>query len=180
MITSFTSSGAPRRGEHTMLKSLKLLPASALVAIGLVLGAVTLALGQAGYYQITSPLGTEQVQINSTTSAVNNWVQLNTIRNTTGYQLTASTTGTVAMTAAANRLIFTAASVSATVNLPPSPPDGEMVEIVNGASGAFTQCTVATTDSSTLQGTATTGTLAAAGSVEWQYTAASKIWYRIR
>lgn len=153
---------------------------AAMLAGAFILGATALALGQAGWYQIASPVGTELVQVNSASSANQNYVLLNTIRNTTGYLLTSSTTGTVAPTTAANRVIFTAASVSATVNLPPNPPDGQMVEIVNGASGAFTQCTVATTDGSTLQGTATTGALAASGSVEWQYTAASKIWYRLR
>jgi len=153
------------------------------LGLGLVLGAVGLALGQgAGLYQIISPTGTEQVLVNNPSSAYNNSVALNAIRNTTGYQLSSATSGTVTMTTAADNLIFTAVvSGATTANLPPSPPDGSLASIVNGSGSAFTgTITVATTDSSTIVGGSSLATLASAASAEYQYVASATKWYRMR
>lgn len=157
------------------------------VIAGLLISAAAFGYAWGQGNQILSTItGNEQITaqgVNPVTgqlSAVYATMPANMLRATTSYQLTSATSGTVTMNPLTERLIFTAASVSTTVNLPPNPPDGMMVEIINGAAGAFTQCTAATTDGSTLQGAATTGALAAAGSVEWHYTAASKIWYKMR
>ena|SRR5258708_666174 len=103
------------------------------------------------------------------------------LRNAQGVATTAVTSGTLAGTTTSTAtLIFTTASVSTTVNLPPLPFDGEIFEIVNGTAGAFTQCTVAVTDGSTIVGAATTGALAASGSVEYRYVLATNSWYKER
>lgn len=153
----------------------------AVVAAGILIGAVGGALGQAGWNQILSPLGTEAVQTFVNASAYQNYVTINQIRNTTGYQLTAATTGTVNTTTATDNLIFTAAATTVTVNLPPNPPDGQIFSLNNGTSSNFVgTITVATTDGSTIANGAAATNLGSAGSQEWQWTAASKIWYRLR
>jgi hypothetical protein len=78
------------------------------------------------------------------------------------------------------RVIWTAASTSATLALPPNPMDGTMLEVVNASGGAFTQMTVTVSDGSTLVGPATTGALANGASVEWQYVRSTTSWYRMR
>jgi hypothetical protein len=155
---------------------------AAFVALGMLAAAVGGALGQAGWYQIASPTGLETLQAFLNASAYQNYVTINQVRNTTGYLLSPAITGTVSLTSNTNRAIFNTATLgTVTLNLPPNPPDGQMAEVVNGTGAAFTTgVTVATTDGSTLVGAASTGALAASGSVEWQYTAPSKIWYRLR
>lgn len=104
------------------------------------------------------------------------------MRNSQGVGTTATTSGTITSAASTSvaSLVFTTASVSATVNLPPTPYDGEIFEIINGTAGAFTQCTVAVTDGSTIVGAATTGALAASASAEWRYVLSTNSWYRMR
>ena len=151
-----------------------------LVALGVLAGSIGFALGQTTF-QIVSPTGTEQVQANNPASAYQNFVLYNQIRNSTGYQLTASTTGTVVTTLATDNLIFTAAATTVTVDLPPSPEDGQLFSLNNGTGAAFAgTITVATTDGSTIANGSTAVNLGSAGSQEWQFTAASKIWFRLR
>jgi hypothetical protein len=109
-------------------------------------------------------------------------ITLNHARATTSYQLSSATSGTVTANALTNRVIFTTATLgSLTLNAPANPPDGSMLEIVNGTGAAFTTgVTLATTDGSTLVGAAASGALAAGASVEWQFTGASKVWYKLR
>lgn len=76
-------------------------------------------------------------------------------------------------------IVFTAASVSATLNLPPFPFDGQVVEIINGSGSAFTALTPATTDGSTLVNTGTYA-LAAGGSAQLYYLKVTNSWYRMR
>jgi hypothetical protein len=104
------------------------------------------------------------------------------IRNSQGVITTAQTSGTLTpvVTSVTASIIYTAASVSTTIQLPPLPFDGEIFEIVNGSAGAFTQCTVTTTDGSSLQGATTTGALAAAASTEWRYVLSTNTWYKLR
>jgi hypothetical protein len=138
----------------------------------------------AGGYPIASPAGTEQIKVYSGSSPVINTVTINQLRNATGYMLTSTAAGAVspAMTLAADNVIFTAALTGAvSLPLPASPPDGYIMSVVNGTSAAFTQTvTLSTTDGSTFANGNTAASLAAAGSQEWQYAAASKIWYRMR
>ena len=103
------------------------------------------------------------------------------VRNSQGVTTTAQTSGTLSgLTTTTASLVFTAASVSTTVNLPPTPFDGEIFEIINGSGGAFTQCTVATTDGSTIVNGATTSTLGTGVSTEWRYVQSTNSWYRMR
>lgn len=151
------------------------------VALGILAGAIGGAMGQAGWYLIASPAGTELLQAFIPASAYQNYVSINQVRNSTGYQLTASTTGTVTTTTATDNLIFTAAATTVTVNLPPSPEDSAIFSLNNGTSSNFVgTITVATTDGSTIANGATAVNLGSAGSQEWQYTAPGKLWYRLR
>lgn len=150
-------------------------------AFGIVIGAISAVFASPGWQQIVSPTGNEQVGVDSPNSAVANFVLLSTMRNTTGYQLSATATGTIAMASTTDNLILSGAVTTATVDLPPSPPDGTLASITNGHGGAFTgTITVATTDSSTIVGGSSLTNLASATGAEYQYTAASAIWYRLR
>ena len=155
-----------------------------------ILGVATLvgiAAAQVPALFLNSIAGTEQVNVvvpatgTVVTSPQIVTVTLNTIRNTTGYQLSSATTGTVVTTTATDNLIFTAAATTVTVDLPPSPSDGALFSLNNGTGSNFSgTITVATTDGSTIANGATAVNLGSAGSQEWQYTAASKTWYRLR
>ena len=95
---------------------------------------------------------------------------------------TASTTGTLspALTNTTGLLVSTAASTSLTVQLPPTPWDGQAFVWVNGSAGAFTAGTVSTTDGSTIVGSTAAGTLAAGSSVQYVYVLATNSWYKAR
>ena len=95
---------------------------------------------------------------------------------------TASTTGTLspALTNTTGLLVSTAASASLTVQLPPTPWDGQAFVWVNGSAGAFTAGTVATTDGSTIVGSTAAGTLAAGSSIQYVYVLATNSWYKAR
>lgn len=152
-----------------------------LVALLMLAGAVTAAMGQAGWLQIVSPTGAELIQVLLNGSAVQNYVNLNQVRNSTGYQLSATATGTVTTTLGTDNLILTGSVTTLTVNLPPSPEDGQLFSLNNGTSSNFTgTITVATTDGSTIANGATAVNLGSAGSQEWQFTIGSKVWYRLR
>lgn len=148
----------------------------------LLLGATGAVLGQAGWSPITSPTGSELVQLFLNTSAYQNYATVNQLRNSTGYLLSAATSGTVVTTLSTDNLILTGAVGTLTVDVPPSPEDGQLFAINNGTTSNFSgTITVASTDSSTFLPTSPTITnLAQQTSQEWQYTAASKIWYRLR
>ena len=95
---------------------------------------------------------------------------------------TASTTGTLspALANTTGLLVSTAASTSLTVQLPPTPWDGQAFVWVNGSAGAFTAGTVATTDGSTIVGSTAAGTLAAGASIQYVYVLATNSWYKAR
>ena len=137
--------------------------------------------GSLGTTVITSPTGNEIITLAGTGPQIQS-VTMNQMRNSTGYQLTTTTTGTVNTTVATDNLIFTAAQTGAiTANLPPNPVDGQLFSLNNGTGSNFSgTITVATTDGSTIANGATAVNLGAAGSQEWQYTLPSKIWYRLR
>lgn len=159
-----------------------------LLAIGAALCiAAGAALAQVPALFLASPTGTEQIEVivPSTGAVVTSpqkvQVTVNQIRNSTGYQLTSATTGTVTTTLSTDNLIFTAAATTVTVNLPPLPADGQLFSLNNGTSANFVgTITVATTDGSTIANGATAVNLGANGSQEWQYTIGSKVWYRLR
>jgi hypothetical protein len=156
---------------------------AAFVALGILAGAVGAALGQAGWYQITSPAGTELVQVNVPASAYQNYVFLNQIRNTTGYQ-TVPTGGTVNSTPtnAVNNLIAIGAITTWNVTLPAGVSDGQLFAVVNSTAAAFTtNVTVTANAGQTLAVAYAAQTLAAnGGGAEWQYSASNTTWYRVR
>jgi hypothetical protein len=111
------------------------------------------------------------------------------VRNTVGAVTTSATSGTVTWPGSSSlnsagaqyRDVITTAACggTATFNLPAKPFDGQIVEIINGSGSAYTTgCVVATTDGSTIQGTAALGTLAAAAHVEYIYVLATNTWYK--
>lgn len=102
------------------------------------------------------------------------------LRNGMNMTTTATTSGTIAVTAAQSGLVSTAASVSLTVDLPPQPFDGQTFEWVNGSGGAFTAGTVATTDGSTIVNGTAMGTAGAGTSKEWRYVLSTNSWYAMR
>jgi hypothetical protein len=95
---------------------------------------------------------------------------------------TASTTGTLspALANTTGLLVSTAASTSLTVQLPPTPWDGQAFVWVNGSAGAFTAGTISTTDGSTIVGSTAAGTLAAGSSIQYVYVLATNSWYKAR
>jgi hypothetical protein len=153
------------------------------IAAAFVLGAAGIALGQAGWYQITSPVGTEKVEVNNGVSAYQNYVTINQIRNATGY-LTVGTGGTVNSTPTnvVNNLIATGAITTWNVTLPSSPTDGQLFAVINSTGSAFTtNTTVTAPGGATLAVAFASQTLAAnGGGAEWQYQASNTTWYRVR
>lgn len=157
---------------------------SIVLAAGIALtAAIGAALGQAGFYQVTSPNGTEKIELWNPSSAYSNYVTLNTIRNTTGYQ-TVGTGGTVNSTPtnAVNNLIATGAITTWNVTLPASPADGQLFAVVNSTAAAFTTNTTVTANAGqTLAVAYASQTLGAnGGGAEWQYQASNTTWYRVR
>ena len=158
---------------------------AAAAASCLAVGAFGYAWAQ-GILALTSPTGTELItvlplQANGQPAATQATIALNNARATTSSQLSTATTGTVVANALANRFIFNgSAPGTVTVDGPATPPDGSMIEIVNGSAGAATAITFATTDSSTIVGTAACGALTVGGSCEFMYIRSNTTWYRLR
>lgn len=156
---------------------------AALVALGLLVGAIGGALGQAGWNQIVSPAGTEMLQAFVASSAYQNFVTVNQVRNTTGYQ-TVATGGTVNSTPtnAVDNLIAIGAITTWNVTLPPGVADAQLFAVVNSTAAAFTTNTTVTASAGqTLAVAFASQTLAAnGGSAEWQYSASNTTWYRVR
>jgi hypothetical protein len=159
-----------------------------LAGIGALLLIGGIALAQVPGLFITSLTGNEQINVivPSTGTVVTTpqivSITTNTLRNTTGYLISTLATGTLVTTTATDNLLLTGTVTTLTVDVPPSPGDGALFSINNVTTSNFSgTITVASTDSSTFVPTSPTITnLAAQTSQEWQYTAASKIWYRIR
>ena len=159
-----------------------------LAGIGALLLIGGIALAQVPSLLLSSPTGLEQIEVlipstgTLVTSPQKVQVTINQIRNATGYSLIATTTGTIVTTSATDNLLLTGAVTTATVDVPPSPPDGSLFAINNASGSTFSgTITVASTDSSTFVPSSPTITnLAASSGQEWQYTAAAKVWYRVR
>jgi len=158
-----------------------------LAGCGALLALAGVAIAQVPALFLSSLTGTEQINVLipstglPTTSPRTTVVTSNTLRNSTGYQISSATSGTVVTTTATDNLILTGAVGTLTVDLPPSPGDGALFSLNNGTSSNFTgTITVATTDSSTIANGSTAVNLGTAGSQEWQYTASGTVWYRLR
>jgi hypothetical protein len=141
-----------------------------------------------GIIPLASPVGTELLTVYplSPTGGLGGGqaqVDVNNMRNTTGYLISSATTGTVTLARANNRAIFIAALTgNITLNVPPNPPDGQMFEIVNGTTASFGANTITptSTDGSTFVNGGAITLTTPGGSVEFQYTIGSKVWYRLR
>jgi|SRR5215472_9214623 len=109
------------------------------------------------------------------------WISLNQTRNTVEEVTTATTTGAVTLNQTNMAVIFTAALTGGiTLNLPPTPPDGQTVVAINGTVAAFTQTITATaTDGATVVN-ATAVNLGAGASANWVYNATANTWYKVR
>lgn len=158
---------------------------SILVAGGMLLGAIGAVLAQAGWQPIASPTGTELIQAFVNSSAYQNYVTLNQIRNATGYQYLASASGTIAPTNAVASLLVNAQPAAATtIDTPTSPYDAEMFRVCNVSNAAWATNTVtlAAASGSSLATGVTTAltTLAARTCVELQYVSTNTTWYQVR
>jgi hypothetical protein len=144
------------------------------------------AAGQSGSYQITSPVGTEQVQVNSAASAYNNYVLLNTVRNTTGYCTQgAAASPTVTLATSCNNLIITGAVTGTmTLNMPAAPYDAELVSVNTTGAAASTVAALTVNGNGASLSVAVSGntgfSTAGVKSFEWQYSAATTTWYQLR
>jgi hypothetical protein len=141
------------------------------VAALLLAAGIGFVLGQGGSLQILSPSGSEQVTVqailpNGQPAALNNFVTVNQIRNSTGYQVLASASGTVASTNSVDNLLVNAQPAASTIfNTPTSPYDGELFAVCNATSVAWATNTVtlaAASGSSLNAGTTTALTTLAA------------------
>ncbi len=109
------------------------------------------------------------------------------VRNTTGGVAVTGTTGTLTWPgspstsgAQYSTLVYTGAVGTATQNLPATPFDGQLVEVVNGQASTWTALTIAVTDGSTTVNFGTALALAAGGSAQFYYLKSSNSWYRMR
>jgi hypothetical protein len=154
-------------------------------ALGLLIG---VAIAQVPNLALVSPTGTEQINVlvPSTGTIVTNpqiqTVTINQVRNTTGYQISSATTGTIVTTTATDNLLLTGAVTTATIDVPPSPPDGALFSITNATTSNFSgTITIASTDSSSFIPTSPSiSNLAQQTGQEWQYVKSSTTWYRVR
>lgn len=153
----------------------------------LLVAGIGFALGQAGRYQITAPSGSELVDVtgiapNGQLSPLSNYVLLHQLINGTGLQASSATTGTITTTTNTGNLLLTGAVTTATVDVPPSPFNGETFSLTNASGTTFSgTITVAATDgSSFVPASPSISDLAASTGQEWQYSAATTTWYRIR
>lgn len=101
------------------------------------------------------------------------------MRNTTGVQTTALTTGTFSTPITTSNVIMLGAVTALTVNLPPLPYDGQIFELTNGTGSTITAPTIASTDGSTIVNGSAGPTLAGA-SFEWRYVISTTSWYKMR
>lgn len=109
------------------------------------------------------------------------FIQMAQVRNATAAVIAGITTGTFNSTNLMNRIIFGAALTGAvTLNTPPNPFDGEMMEVVNGTGVAFTFTITVTASSGQTVNSGALATLAPNSSGEFQYVLATTTWYRIR
>lgn len=150
-----------------------------IAAIGLAWAAAP-TVYQTGVLILSTLAGTEYVTVDnggprSTT------VPVNVIRNARGYAISASTSGTVVMTAAGANELLSGNVGTLTVDLPASIGDGFMAGVCNAYGTAYTgTITVATTDSSTIVGSSSLVNLGAGTCAQYQYVAGTTTWFKIR
>lgn len=151
----------------------------------LLMGAAGIAFAQSSGTQIIKNLsGNEQIAVDYP-GAVSAEVTTGAIRNTTGYQLLASASGTIAPTNLVDNLLVNAQpAASTTINTPLAPFDAQLFAVCNvtNAAWATNTTTLAAASGSTLATGVVTSltTLAARTCEELQYSASNATWYQIR
>lgn len=151
----------------------------------LLLAAAGVAFAQSSGAQLIKNLtGNEQIAVDYP-GAVSAEVTTGAIRNTTGYQLLASASGTIAPTNLVDNLLVNAQpAASTTINTPLAPFDAQLFAVCNVTNAAWATNTVtlaAASGSSLATGVVTNlTTLAARTCEELQYSAAGTTWFQIR
>lgn len=133
----------------------------------------------------TSPSGNECWNVGQGPGGPGNFLCINTVRNTTGYQLIASASGTVQPTASVNTLAVNAQPAASTAFTTPANPlaDGQLFQVCNvtGSAWATNASTLAAASGQTINGgTITTTTLGSHACVELIFVLSTTTWYQIR
>lgn len=168
-----------------MRKLRALLVGAALSALAI----IGIAVAQTGVFT-AAITGNETWSVGNGAGGPSYFMSLNQARNTTGYQLLAAASGTVAPTAAVNSLLVNAQPAnSTTINTPISSPtallsDGQLFQVCNVSNAAWVTNTVtlaASTGQSFATGVTTNlTTLAARTCIELQYVLSTTTWYQVR
>lgn len=152
--------------------------------LALAAGAVLTALASfavAQSIQPTSVSGNECWSAGQGPGGPSNYLCINTVSNRSAMTLVSgSGAATTTMTQAQSTLMWTGtAPTTWAVTLPTPAYDGQRVQI-GTATTLTTMVTVTAPAGQTLNATYAAQTLTAVTSVEWQYTAATATWYRLR
>ena len=138
--------------------------------------------GALGTTVLTSPTGNEIITLAGTGPQIQS-VNLNQVRNATGYALVAAgTTVATQLTNAQDNVITTGAITTWNVNLPLAPGDGQQVNISCSGGTATTLNVAATLPTGVaIVGTANpTCTSGGTTGAEYTYALSTNTWYRIR
>jgi hypothetical protein len=130
---------------------------------------------------IPSPTGLEQIRVENTGPQIA-IVNINQIRNTTGYvRVATGTTVATQLTNAQSIAVATGAITTWNINMPTAPADGQVVQ-VSCPGGDTTTLTIAATlpTSVAIVGTNPTSCTAATPThAAFLYSAAANVWYRV-
>ena len=159
----------------------------ALGGVALLIPGAALAQAQLGYKTF---LGTETIEMTTGGPGGQSfYATVTQLRNTTGYQLLAAATGTIAPSAAVdNLLINTQPTGTTTINTPLNSStlplsDAQLFAVCNvtGSAWSTNTVTLAAAAGQTISGgSVTITTLAAHTCVEFQYVLSTTTWYQIR
>jgi len=135
---------------------------------------------ETGVLILSTLAGTEYVTVDNGGPRITT-VPVNVIRNARSYAKVSTTSGTIAMTISGANELLTGNVGTATVDLPATPADGFLAGVCNAYGTNYSgTITVATTDSSTIVGSSSLTNLSAGTCAQYQYTAASAVWYQVR
>lgn len=148
----------------------------------LTLGALAIAGVAWGQAQLTNRTmsGSEVVVVQQTgPGGPSLYAPTSQMRNSQGVLTSAQTTGTLVTTTATASLVLTGVASALTIDLPPSPWDGEIFEVIVGQGTTITAPTITQTDGSTIVN-GSTGPTTAGSSFEWRYALSTNSWYKMR
>ena len=161
------------RTPHFLIPSLA---AALLLTIGI---ATAQPPGVPNPYAVASPTGAEQIDVENLGTGIAT-VQLTQVRDAAGYLKAVPTTGTT-LTLSTNVSVVQATPAGTltawTVVTPPSPVDGQRLQIFSTA--AITTFNLTAASGQTVHGNLA-GALAANGNVEYLYSASNTTWDRIQ